>query len=110
AADQAKVQALLKKQIESSALQQTLESIESAQGFVQQSQLAPQLTDQLKQADTTQLLTQTLKLQNYITQSQASSSYVQGQAKVISGQATSTGGNSVTVLTVPGVLHVNAIW
>lgn len=110
AADHAKVQALLKQQIESSALQQTLQSIESAQGFVQQSQLAPQLTDQLKQAGTTQLLTQTLNLQTYITRSQASSSSVKGQAKVITSQATSTGGNPVTVLTVPGVLQANAIW
>ena len=103
--NQAQVAAELAKQISTTDIQQELKGVTTSQGFLQQAELP----NQLEQAATTNLLTQTLNLPSYLTQSQASAGYVQGQAKIITGQGTSSG-TAVTVLTVPGLLHVSATW
>jgi hypothetical protein len=74
-----------------------------------QAKIQAALSKEINTAGVSQTLQKIATSQGFITQTQASSSYVQGQSKIITGQATSTG-NPATVLTVPGLLHVTATW
>lgn len=74
-----------------------------------QAKVQTALSEQLATPPVQQTLKNVVTQQGFLTQTQASASYVQGQSKIFTGQATSTGG-LVTVLTVPGLLHVSATW
>ncbi len=121
---QAKIDAELRKQIETSSLRTTLSNVVASQGFVHQGQeLQTQVLSQLKSSPALSQLTKSLDLAGYLKASATaansnelggvpSSDYLQGPGptKVVTGQGASTDGNPVTVVNIPTLMHVSGLW